>query len=567
MKSQSILTLVICLMSFSLVGAAMRAAGQDKAGAEHKPGASRRVPLPDKLSEPSAPLGDIPQAGVRFSTGDTFLKRLYDAAENVCRSNVIHFPPPFDMDILIEGCGYNGAWLETQPMGGRMWGKRDLRLARNNQMIFMVNQSPDGQLSYCVKTNGRAFGGLQGYCFPTPAWELYFLLNKDKEYLRRLYVALEGHDRFLWATRDNDTNGCLEALSSSDTGEDASSRYPDMKKEQNRLPCYHESMDVMSYAYDGEKTLAKIAAEMDNGKDGYWQAKAETTRRKVIEYLWRPEKHACYDRDRDNQFMEVLVHNNLRCMYHGIFTQEMADQFIRYHLLNPEEFWTPMPLVSIAANDPKFKSVPYNNWSGQPQGLTFQRAIRALENYGHYAEVTLIGQKLLAAVGKDLLFTQQFDPWTGKPNKPRGNRTSTYGPTALSVLEYIAHLHGVELVLDKNQVWFSGLAGGEHDLEYTQKWNDHTFSVRLNERHFDGLIDDHKAFTCSANVRVVTDLSGRLIRIVGISPKPQKTTIEWGASKQTLTVVPNQTYTPAPSGSFAPAEAVPFDYPYEKSTE
>ncbi len=338
------------------------------------------------------------------------------------------------MDILIEGSGYVGAWLETQPMGGHMWGKRDLRLARNNQMIFLLNQLPDGQLSYCVKTSGRAFGGLQGNCFPTPAWELYFLLNRDKEYLR--------------------------------------------------------------------------------------------------------------------------------CMYHGSFTQEMADPFIRYHLLNPEEFWTPMPLVAIAANDPKFKSITHNNWSGQPQALTFQRAIRALENYGHYAELTLIGEKLLAAVGEGPLFTQQFDPRTGQPNVPRGARTSTYGPSALSALEYIAHLHGVELVLDRNEVWFSGLARGKHEHEYTQKWNGQTFSLCLKEGRFDGLIDGRSAFTCSANVRAVTDLSGRLIRIVGISPEPQKTTLAWGASHQTLAVEPNRTYAPDASGSFVPEHRVPFDYPY-----
>lgn len=532
---------------------------QDKAGAKSKLGWSRVEPLPRELPKESTPLGRVPQAGVTFTTSDEFLKRLYDAAETVCCGNVVRYPPPFDMDILIEGSGYTGAFLETQPMGGLMWGKRDLHIARNNQMIFMLNQAPNGQLSYRINTDLRKFGGLQGYCFPTPAWELYFLLNKDKEFLRRLYVALEGHDRFLWTTRDNDDDGCLEALSHLDTGEDGSSRWPE---DHRKMPFFYESMDVMSYVYDGEKTLAKIAAELDNGKTDYWQAKAESTQQKLIDYLWRPEKHACYDRGPDNEFMDVLIHNNLRCMYHGIFTQQMADAFIRHHLLNPEEFWTPMPLVSIAANDPKFKSVPWNNWSGQPQGLTFQRAIRALENYGHYAELTMIGEKLLASVGKDLVFTQQFDPWTGKPNKPRGTRTSTYGPSALAVLEYIAHLYGVEL--DEDQVWFSGKTHGNHNHEYTQKWNGHTFTVRLNDGCFDALIDGQKIFTCSGNVRVVMDLSGRPLNIIGISPRPQKVTIRWGSSRQALTVAPNQRYVLDASGSFVLDQSVPFDYPYNR---
>ena len=74
-------------------------------------------------------------------------------------------------------------------------------------------------------------------------------------------------------------------------------------------------------------------------------------RKKVKEYLWIPEKHACYDRDKNNIFMDILLHNNLRCMYYGAFDQDMADAFIKFHLLNPEEFWTSVPLPSIAVND------------------------------------------------------------------------------------------------------------------------------------------------------------------------------------------------------------------------
>jgi hypothetical protein len=525
-------------------------------------GALRTLPPPDRLPPEAAALGPIPAAGVSFSTTDDFLLRLYRAAEATCRGNVVRFPPPLDLDILIEGSGYSGAFLETQPMAGLMWGKRDLRIARNNQMIFMLNQASDGQLPLRVNPEYRHYGGLSGYCFPTPAWELYFLLNKDREYLQRLYVALEGHDRFLYATRDVNRNGHLVALSRLDTGEDGGSRWPSSQPDGR---FFYESMDVMSYAYDGQKTLALVAAELGNGQAAFWQAKADATRRTMISRLWRPERHACYDRGPDGEFSGILLHNNLRCMYHGSFTQDMADAFIRHHLLNPDAFWTPMPLVSIAANDPSFKSITHNNWSGQPQGLTFQRAIRALGNYGHYAEVTLIGRKLLAAVGEELVFTQQFDPWTGQPNVPNRLRTSTYGPTALAVLEYIAHLHGVELVPHRDQVWFSGLARGEHEHEYTQQWNGRTFTLRMKDGQFEGLVDGKQAFTCSANVRVVTDWNGRVTHVVGISPKPERVTIKVGTEKHALAVSPNQVFTLDGAGAFAPGPSAPFDYPHPNS--
>ena len=78
----------------------------------------------------------------------------------------------------------------------------------------------------------------------------------------------------------------------------------------------------------------------------------------------------------------------------------MANRFVKEHLLNPEEFWTPFPLPSVAVNDPAFRNAPENNWSGQPEGLTYQRAILALERYGYDRIVTVLGEKLMDAVYK-----------------------------------------------------------------------------------------------------------------------------------------------------------------------
>lgn len=55
-------------------------------------------------------------------------------------------------------------------------------------------------------------------------------------------------------------------------------------------------------------------------------------------YLWIPEKKAYFYRDRENNLVNSLAHNNIRCMYFGTMAQSMADDFVRYHLLNPDEF-------------------------------------------------------------------------------------------------------------------------------------------------------------------------------------------------------------------------------------
>ena len=392
-------------------------------------------------AEPSAVLDggrQLPRVGVTMKTGDCDLQRLYDEAERVARTNIVQFTA--GMKAMVEGGGYENVWIETQPMGGAMYAKRDLQIGLNNQLIFMQCQRADGRLPGMISSteltekNGwdkdpakipylgatylpdkhvtAFYGWLQGYCFPSPAVDVYYLIGRDKTYLRRLYDVMEAYDAYLWRTRDSNGNGVLELWCVFDNGEDNNVRMfdapeiwpydyaptrdklPDLKSaevakywpyihsrcnfepgrprlEGVRVP--YQSMDLMAWSYESRRVLADISVELGNGKDASWRKKADEVQHRLIQSLWRPEKHACYDRDKDNQFMDTLLHNNLRCMWYGVFTQAMADEFVRYHLLNPREFWTPMPLPSIAANDPLFHNTRNNDWSGQPQGLTYQR--------------------------------------------------------------------------------------------------------------------------------------------------------------------------------------------------
>jgi len=79
---------------------------------------------------------------VEFVTTDTFLLDLYNAAEKVCLDNLWKFPN--DRTVLIEGGGYNGIWLETQPMGGEMYAKRDILPGMNISCFFLkINRKTD----------------------------------------------------------------------------------------------------------------------------------------------------------------------------------------------------------------------------------------------------------------------------------------------------------------------------------------------------------------------------------------------------------------------------------------
>lgn len=514
-----------------------------------------------------------------FESKDEGLQRLHDAAIRCLEGNLVQFTP--SMKVLVEGGGYPNAWIETQPMGGEMYARRNPQVALNNQVIFMLGQREDGRLPGMVistKTSlengwdseppeGHAwmpkaritadYEMFQGFCFPEPAWRVYHWIGRDKAYLQELHDALEAHDAYLWRTRDSDGDGILETWCVWDTGEDDATRLtargapnrwpfdqppgakglPDPQKPEDLRRYWHRgddanaptldeiqvpfaSMDVMAYSYNARATLSLIAAELGNGDEARWKLAASNVRARLIEKLWDPGRHACFDRDRHGEVLPELIHNNLRCMWYGIFTQDMADAFIKHHLLDPRAFWTPVPLPSIAIREPLFRNATGNNWSGQPQGLTYQRAIGALERYGHFAEVTLLGDILLPTlIRNDCRFTQQLDPMTGAPS---GQKPDGYGPMALAALEYLSRSHGVHLEVDRGRVWWSVADPESKEFTASQDWGEHRFRMECRDGHFEAFVGEERAFRCTAGVRVVTDLDGRVLEVVGISPVDRK---------------------------------------------
>ena len=76
----------------------------------------------------------LTENSVEFKTDDKELQFLFDECERLLKENVKEFG---DYKVLIEGAKYTGVWIETQPIGGEMYAKRNLKTALNNILIFI----------------------------------------------------------------------------------------------------------------------------------------------------------------------------------------------------------------------------------------------------------------------------------------------------------------------------------------------------------------------------------------------------------------------------------------------
>lgn len=463
---------------------------------------------------------NIINTDVRFQTSDTLLQKLMDTAEEKSLQNLKDFAGRI---VLIEGGGYEKIWLETQPMGGEMYAKRNMEAALNNQLLFMEMAREDGRIPGSIALIDGVitpqFNKFQGFCFPAPALNMYYLSGKDAYYLELLYKTLERFDAYLWKVRDSDGDGCLESWCKYDTGEDHAMRYanaPDAWTKEAPPVDYEvvpmASVDIMSFSYSARDTLSQICEIMgkqDRAKK--WALKAKEVQAKIRSYLWSDERGACLDRDKHHRVMPTLIHNSLRAMYWNSLSQDMADRFVREHLLNPEEFWTKMPLPSVAVNDPLFRNVTTNNWSGQAEALTYQRAIRALELYGYDWIVPKLGRKLFEAIGPECRFVQQYDPFTMKPSLVSlEGEQDAYGPAMLSVMEYTARMYGIHI--EREEIYWGAYSGME--CTYEQEFGDDLYRIENGDKGAIGYVNGKQMFKAPKDVKIITDLSGNVIRAV-----------------------------------------------------
>ena len=502
----------------------------------------------------------LPLTSVNFKAENPKMQQLFDTAVRKCLNNLNTFAGD---QVLVEGGGYEKIWLETQPMGGEMYAKHNLTAALNNHLLFMRHQRADGRLagsiqgfaavevghsptneSDCLQSPSVAstatpgagmagtveaqFNKFQGFCFPWSALNMYYWMGEDEAYLDQLADCLERFDAYLWRVRDSNGDGILESWCKYDTGEDNAVRYGDAPNyateevpPEGSTIVPMASMDVTSFSYAARDTLREIALiRGDEQAAEKWRKAAADVAQVIREKLWDDARGACFDKDRYGNVIDVLCHNTLRCMYWGSIAPDMAGRFVQEHLLNPDEFWTPLPLPSVAVNDPAFRNAPENNWSGQCEGLTYQRAILALERYGYEKIVTRLGKKLFDAVlGGGLLFVQQFDPFTAAPSivdpdtkEPLPPDTDkefqdSYGPTLLSVLEYIAHIWGVTMV--RGQMWFS--LGSGMVYTYEQVWGENTYRIESDGTEAAVYVNGVEKHRVKCGVRLITDKAGQLI--------------------------------------------------------
>jgi hypothetical protein len=465
-----------------------------------------------------------------FKTLDSAWQSAYEQALDVLAANVQTLPryaPP----VLIEGAAYQGIWLECGPHESLVYRRFRPDIARNSHRCFFELQRADGQLPCNNKRSGTGFGQIQMVVpIAATAWELAQATGDD-ELLHEAYRAGAAWDAWLRRYRNVRGTGLTEGFCTYDTGQDNSPRWrgipaqcPDQDAKQfpTGLKLPRLCPDLSATTYGGRVALAQMAAALGkSGEAAQWHQQSQELRSLILERLYRANEAAFYDLDAQGEFVRIRCDILSRVCGEHVVDQATFENLWSRQLHNPHAFWAPLPLPSVALDDPQFvRPIPSNSWGGASQALTALRTGRWFDHYGKSAAHARLMNGWCEALQRDLHFRQQADPLSGRftAGDPSG-----YSPAALVMIDFTWRLAGI---CESGRQLNWNIRPG-HPAARSAK-----FDVRTDARHraqlsYDPLGADLtldgrlRARIEGGAVRVVTSRSGELLSLEGIDERVQ----------------------------------------------
>jgi neutral trehalase len=181
-----------------------------------------------------------------------------------------------------------------------------------------------------------------------------------------------------------------------------------------------EGVDLQCYLYREYRALAVLANALGKSGDATEYArKAEDLKHRVQEKMWSDVDGMFLNIDsRTQQFARVKTWTNFVPLWAGLATREQADRMIKDHLLNPQEFWAPNGVRTIASGEPLYNpSSGY--WRGPVWVISNYLMMHGLMNYGYTRQAQELAQKTVALLVKDFHasggMNECYDPDKGIP--------------------------------------------------------------------------------------------------------------------------------------------------------
>ncbi len=341
----------------------------------------------DPVGYPDLKVVDVPRVppAIDIPGPLSHWKKAYDSVFSFIGDNIMAPTGIFDDVWHRPGPIWRGTWLWDNAFHSKVWSLCNVEFARyvlESHMKFQVHNPGDeynhGRVPHSITSPGGVNGWTQPPLMAWAFWELY-KKNGDVDMLSKYFGHLLNYHFWLNFNRDLNKDGLYSWMHGFESGLDNAPRYDEVSSMECDAPDFSACVSVQL------RSLAYMATIL--GEDTTLES-LEARKRELDDWinkdLWDPKRAFYFDRafdgDRKGEFIGPKAISGWYPLFAGIVPKDRLPAYLD-HLTNPGEFWTPMPVPSVAKDEPSF-SKDMNMWRGPVWINTNYMIVKGLKGYG-----------------------------------------------------------------------------------------------------------------------------------------------------------------------------------------
>lgn len=350
----------------------------------------------------------------------------------------------------------------------------DMELAKNELLSLVVSQEPDGFIGHVTfwrgARKGRTYQELWRWAQSKLAFRLHhsaliqppllaqavrkvYERSQDASFLKEIFPSLERYYRWLATHRDPDGDGLIAIISNYESGLDHSPAYDQVlgltgaRPRRWQLERKGRGLDLSNlvlgrnynlrrifaldrfnvedvmvnciYAealYDMAELARQVGAR-ESGRE--FHALAQKAEAAILTKCYDQETGAYYNLCRRQEYKSrALTFASLFPIILPNTPREPLDSLVRLHLQDPQEFWLPFPVPSVARSEPSFEPEPRQVrfpmiWRGPTWINVNWFLVRGLSRHGYQEIASYITDRSLELVLREG-FREFYNPLTGR---------------------------------------------------------------------------------------------------------------------------------------------------------
>jgi glycogen debranching enzyme len=310
---------------------------------------------------------------------------------------------------------YVGLWQWDAFFHALAYRHVDAQLAHDQFRVLFDHQRPDGMVPDCVFDEGLV--DHLGYPVdasvtkpPVAGWCLWrvYEATGDLDFLDEMYEPLVRWQRWWLERCDRDGDGVCQYDHPFSSGLDDSPLW------DRGMPV--ESPDLNTYLCLQAEALGRIAAALGLVEEARaWQEQADRLAADLVQHLYDPSSGVFWAQrmtDTGHERIPVLTVASLLPLLTGRLP-EQARRALLDRLTDPEAFWTPYPVPTVARSEPAYD--PDRMWRGPVWVNVNYLLVEALLRCGRRDLARELCDRTLDMVASHRDIREYYHPQTGQP--------------------------------------------------------------------------------------------------------------------------------------------------------